>query len=743
MSTQPTPPAPTPAPAAADPVVELIRTQRQNVGYALTVLAAAFLVVGVMLVVKSNKLGATPSTQTDTKDDKDADSPLKDLKLDASEVVQPNRFDYLVGAFGMALGLLVTGAGAAYLLVSLPKLTEPEQRREARVLILAVGGLLGAFLIAMGAWFFIRWSDSLVKWLDKGEMKEARYALYPLLMVALGGLLMMIAVQPARAEERNNTVIRRLVYGSNFGLTVLILFVVLIIGNAVVAMRVPSRLDTTSNAFYTLNQQTEQALKALDQPIRAYGIFQGGDPITEDTKRLLTSAQEANPSKFRVRFLSPALNRDEINKLKADYPMAEMSREGVLLVAGEEGGAERKRHTFIRADEFESTDDGPDGRPVTAFNGEPKLLRELRFLAENKQRPKVYFTQSSGELALSGGMGADARRTAAGLKGYLEKNYFDVAELAFDPNKPAKVPDDASVVVVADPTAPLPPAGVEAIRKFMADPRPDGSKGKLVLLAGLQPGPDRKALKLGLEPVLATFGVQLSDRFLYSVPTNQLPDPRGVVVSITREAVEANNPVALGFVNNMDQVLLRDCREVAKAPGGAFQSVTVLTSVSGRTTWSQEDYAPNPRQAWDAIVERAEAVRNAKTEAEARRLDDQFGRDFQITRQPRPLAVFVSEREKDKETARVAVFGCGWFVSDEASGQAARNQTATILLDLMGSTLDWVRDRPTVTGVTKKPYSTYTLKPGFDNSRLLYVPLGLGLLIVIGLGAGVWVVRRT
>src|SRR5207302_10188656 len=107
----------------------------------------------------------------------------------------------------------------------------------ARVLVLAVGGLLGAFLILMGAWFFIRWSDSLVKWLDKNEIKEAKYALYPLLMVVLGGGLMVLAIQPARAEERNNTVIRRLVYGSNFGLTVLILFVVLIIANAVVAMR--------------------------------------------------------------------------------------------------------------------------------------------------------------------------------------------------------------------------------------------------------------------------------------------------------------------------------------------------------------------------------------------------------------------------------------------------------------------------------------------------------------------------
>ena len=60
----------------------------------------------------------------------------------------------------------------------------------------------------------------------------------------------------------------------------------------------------------------------------------------------------------------------------------------------------------------------------------------------------------------------------------------------------------------------------------------------------------------------------------------------------------------------------------------------------------------------------------------------------------------------------------------------------------MGSTLDWVRERPTVTGITEKPYSVYQFKPGFSEFRMLLVPLLMSLLIVLGLGAGVWVIRR-
>ena len=64
-------------------------------------------------------------------------------------------------------------------------------------------------------------------------------------------------IQPARAEERNNPTLRRLVYGSNFGLTVLLLFVVLVIANVVVALRVPNKLDTTETGFYSLSDSTK------------------------------------------------------------------------------------------------------------------------------------------------------------------------------------------------------------------------------------------------------------------------------------------------------------------------------------------------------------------------------------------------------------------------------------------------------------------------------------------------------
>jgi hypothetical protein len=750
---EPTPAPGTPAPApgtppVTNPVVELIRAQRLNVGYALTVAAFLCLVGTVALALKTNRLSAGTTTATDKGKNKDPED-LMGAQGEEKIAAQPNKFDYVIGALGAAAALLVTGAGGAYLLIGLPKPTEAEQRRETRVLILAVGGLLGALLILAGTLFFLRWGDSLVQWLDKNEAKEAKYALYPMLLIVAGGGLMFLAIQPARAEERNNKTIRQLVYGSNFGLTVLILFVVLIFTNAVVAMRLPNKLDTTNTGFYTLNPQTKQFVEGLTQQVNAYAIFQEGNPIAEDTKRLLTSLQDANPGKFRVTFLSPALNRSELAKLRADHPKAAVSGEGVLLVLGDDGGSDLARHTFLRADEFaEEKEDAQTRRSVEVFNGEPKLLRELMFLAENKQRPKVYFTQSSGELSI-GGRGAPRRRTAAGLKAYLEKNYYDVAELTFDPTKPAKVPDDATIVVVADPTAPLPAPGVEAIRKYMAEPRPNGAKGKLVVLAGEQAGADQKPLKLGLEPLLATFGVQLSDRFMFAAASsNASPnDPdvgtRSFVATVLPEMAQERNPVALVFAR-AGRFEWRECRELMAAPAqvSGARTGTLIATLPGRTTWSEPLATPNPYKVWSDLKDRVEKIGEGPgTAKDKEKLINDLVEPKKLTGAPRDLVMFVSESGAGRDAspvARVAVFGCGAFVTDEMSARMSRN----IWHDLMGSTFDWLRDRPTVVGISEKPYTNFALKSGYDNTRLTYVPLGLGLLLVLGLGTGVWAIRR-
>src|SRR5205814_9690577 len=90
--------------------------------------------------------------------------------------------------------------------------------------------------------------------------------------------------------------------------------------------------------------------------------------------------------------------------------------------------------------------------------------------------------------------GAPAIRSASRLKAYLEKNYLDIRPLPLPAENPV-VPDDAAVVVIAEPLNPFPDSAVAALRKYMTNPT---KKGKLVFLSGAVAGPDGKMLKTGL-----------------------------------------------------------------------------------------------------------------------------------------------------------------------------------------------------------------------------------------------------
>src|SRR5262249_2249745 len=138
------------------------------------------------------------------------------------------------------------------------------------------------------------------------------------------------------------------------------------------------------------------------------------------------------------------------------------------------------------------------------------------FLTESENKSVVYFTQSAGELSITGGGprgGTPPQLSAARLRDYLQRNNLEVRPLTLDPKDP-KVPADAAGLIVAEPRQPLDPAHVEAITKYMHDPRPGGKKGKLIVLAGATLGPKNEILRTGLEGLLREFTVELEPKIL-------------------------------------------------------------------------------------------------------------------------------------------------------------------------------------------------------------------------------------
>ncbi len=707
--------APAPVPPPSQPVVEYFRTNRPNGAFILIGFSVLFLIAAGWLALKAARTPAeAPKEKEKTKQEKmDLDS--LDLEGKAAKVTDPNQGDFTRGAVAAAAVFIFLAAGGAWLLFQPPAPGEAQQRTEIRTILLIVGGLVGVTFMLIGVAFFYSWAGSLTDWLEKGDAKQARWVLIPLLMTVLGAGLAFAAVQPARAEERNNSALRKLVYSANLGLSVLLLIVVLVTANVALGRRVPNKLDTTADGFYSLTHASEEFLAGLKQPVTAYAILSGRSQTAEDTRRLLQTCADVPGTSFKVKFISPTSDKGEYSKLKGAYPVLEVNDFGVLLTYG----TDEKRHSFIREEDFGQRDTNPmpgGPPPARSFVGESRLLQEILFLSENQEKAVIYFTQSSGELDLTEGRGDEEAATGSitRLKAFLERHYVEVRPLKFELTNP-KVPDDAAVVVVADPRTPISEPVAAALRRYMTQPRGD-KKGKLIVLAGAQFGPDNKILRTGLEDLLGEFNIRLGDRVLYGEPTRELPPTVSYAV-FARSAVTARNPV-VAALGDKAAFIGRSWRPVgATTPAGApptpaaFRPIPLLITVPGRPTWLESERVTDLDRVLSELNDRPE-LRAAK----------------QLTENPRAVGVAASEGD----IGRVVVVGNGFMVSDELARGAGGDLSS---FELISATIDWLRDRPALGfGVEAKKHKEFTFPLVTDEMRGLWLPLLVSLLVVCGAG---------
>src|SRR5262245_32032100 len=263
-----------------------------------------------------------------------------------------------------------------------------------------------------------------------------------------------------------------------------------------------------------------------------------------------------------------------------------------------------------------------------------------------------------------------------------QKN-LEVKELKLDAAV-KKVPDDASVVVVARPTRTMPPAGVDSLRTWMR-----AKKGKLMVLLDpviREQGDSRVMVPTGLEGLLAEYSVKVGNDLVYNAVYT---DPRAVEAFTNPEA---QNPVARAFFQHPQLATVfaflegtRTVEPAAKLAGpGQGPTAESLLGTQEQVYWVEKDLNVNP----------------AAMAAQIRR-DAQF-RAKKLAEPPISLAVAVSEggsgdmprdmahRGLFKDKPRMVVFGNASWISDESL--RARPSQA----DLFTSCLSWLRERPDI-----------------------------------------------
>jgi hypothetical protein len=609
-----------------------------------------------------------------------------------------------------------------------------------RILVLIVGGVLGITVALMPALHAIRWlkekefSGKVETWqsLERWQAPAAVVAE----LVGLG--IMFASLSLARTQERTSPVLRRLVYGYNTVLTGLLLLAVLVVINIMAYMYLPTDWDLTAASLHSISPRSKNILEGLDKPVKVYVLMTSReDRAFPDVQNLLTKCQDVT-NKLQVEYVSRDRNPQRMGELSRNYQLVET--EGVLVVYGSEPA---ETHQFIKSQDLAEISPArrPDDMPRYVFNGEDALMTAIVSLEEGK-KPVVYFTQGHGELDINDTIPRKRPDEGAGLlRDRLQKGNYDVKGLIFSPIGTGKatnnivtakeVPEDASVVVIAGPREKFPPEDLAALRNYMKPPDPKKPKGKLVVLMDVVASrSDGKMVQTGLESWLGEFNVEVGNTRIMT-PT-RLPS----YIRVTANArLRQTNPVASAFSGDILPLYnVRSVRSRGATPGPGssdFQANPLLVAIE--PYWLEDDLQTEPSKLLNDYFQNRVQELRAK-----------------VSQDPLPVAVAVSEASPDEmfdphrslkqapdQKPRLIVMGDATFISNINMEQ---NETAGY--DLFASCLAWLREKPNFIGIEPKKRDVYLLSTSTNVTRMIFLPSILMILGVVGLGLGVWVVRR-
>ncbi len=274
---------------------------------------------------------------------------------------------------------------------------------------------------------------------------------------------------------------RQAKHGSTALISILALLGVLILINYI-ADRESVRWDLTENKKYTLSDQTEKVLDKIDQEVKIIAFFSQQDPRREEVEERLE--QYANMNKnIKLEFIDPDIKPS----------------------AAKEYGIERYE-TII----FEMG----DKKEEVVGTAESEFTSAILKLTSDEKK-KIYFVTGHGERSIE----EFSETSYSVIKQALEKENYEVAELSLVGD--AKVPDDASVIVIAGTTTSLLPEEVAAVEEYL------NNNGRMMFLA--DPKIDT-GVATGLEEPIKNWGVDMKDGFVIDPKNYFMTDPGTPVI---------------------------------------------------------------------------------------------------------------------------------------------------------------------------------------------------------------------
>lgn len=288
---------------------------------------------------------------------------------------------------------------------------------------------------------------------------RSTWSVYQTIAVGVGAALVAVSLILRAGEIREGLGRRSSRFGINSGVSVLF-FLGILAGVNYYGSQYPKRADFTTEKFFSLSEQSLSVADQVKEDLSVKAFYPGGDyaPVRD-----LLALYAARNARISYEFIDP----DKQPQLAQQYnvqnygdsanPMTGQRMVFGTLVLEMAGKTERvEKQEALREEDLTNT-----------------LMKIVK-----GERKTIYFVEGHGEKKISDTdpTGLDQVRASLEKENYVIKPLNLVQE--------AKVPDDASVVVIAGPTSQPFPNEMDAVNQFlekggaalvMVDPAPAAS----------------------------------------------------------------------------------------------------------------------------------------------------------------------------------------------------------------------------------------------------------------------------
>lgn len=461
-----------------------------------------------------------------------------------------------------------------------------------------------------------------------------------------------------------------------------LMFIVLLVGANYLGVRHNKIWDLTSSQQFSLSDQTTKILQGLKQPLTIRVFFDSSDPSGNQKKALQDQLS-------LYEYASKQVSVQYIDAVKDPIQSKQFDIQSVPTTVFEYGG---------------KTERATGGRTESDFTN------ALKKLLEGKTK-KAYFASGHGEHDMEG----TDQRGYAGAVSALKEDNFESAKIVIP--QESKIPDDATLLVIAGPKTDYTTPEVDAIKAYLAH------GGKLMLMLDPQEKADSTPLT-NLIALAKDWGIAVGANIVLDVSGTGRQIGAGPTVPIGG-AARPLHPIAERTGDIVAVFPL--ARSATPIDGGTSGKIAQKVIVTSSKSWGES----NLKDLFDTKEPRKEPKVEADKGDIAGPVTIMSAVSAAVTDAPAGAAP-----DAPKAETRVVVAGDSDFVSNAAL-PAQGNR------DWFLNAASWLAQQENLISIRAKDPGDRRLQLTADQSqRIFWLTIAVIPLMLVGNGFWVWWKRR-